>query len=69
MARVTLENVTTEYKGEQIAGRYLVDKGTVVVFYAGLRKATQVGDSPPESLARISLGELAAEYEAASKRK
>jgi hypothetical protein len=41
MVRVTLQDVTTEYKGEQIAGRYLVDKGTVVVFYAGLRKATQ----------------------------
>jgi len=38
MARVTLENVTTEYKGEQIAGRYLVDKGTVVVFYAAFAR-------------------------------
>jgi hypothetical protein len=41
----------------------------LVVFYAGLRKATQLGDSPPESLARIILGELAAEHDAASKLK
>jgi hypothetical protein len=58
--------VISEYKGKQIAGRYFVDKETVVVFYKGQRKPAQIGAQAPEMMAKIILRELAAIHEAAA---
>jgi hypothetical protein len=41
-----------------VRGRYEVQGGIVTVVYRGRKKSTQVGDSPPESIARLLLSEL-----------
>ena len=51
--------VEVEVDGKLYRGRYQVDRGIIAVsMMDGRRKATQVGGSPPEVLARILLCEL-----------
>jgi hypothetical protein len=50
--------VSIEYKGKTYNATYTVEKGIITVSTLYGKKATQVGGSPPESLARIMIREL-----------
>ena len=51
--------VEVEVDGKLYRGRYHVDRGIIALSTLdGRRKATQLGSSPPESLARILLREI-----------
>ena len=52
--------VTIELKGRTIEGHYGVDGRVVIVRYGVDSKATQLGGSPPVTLAKTLLRELAA---------
>jgi hypothetical protein len=56
--------VSIEWEGKKYAGSYYVEKGMITVSGSWGQKSTQVGNSPPELLARIMLRELAQEAKA-----
>ena len=51
-------NIEIEVNGEKYAATFEVSRGIVTVNYDGRKNSTQVGGSPPESIARILLSEL-----------
>jgi hypothetical protein len=51
-------NVSIERNGRTYTGRYLVAGDLITVRYDSDQKATQIGGSPHEALAKILLGEL-----------
>lgn len=61
-------DVSIERDSKQYAGCYVVDGGVVRVTYfggtavGGMSKATQVGSSSPERIARMLLAELVGEH-------
>ena len=57
-------NVAIEKDGKTVAGKYRVEGGIITVTYdaeGGAAKSTQVGNTPPDSLARALLAELFSE--------
>jgi hypothetical protein len=52
-------DIEIEFKGKTVKGRYYVERNVVTVSTWADRKSTQVGGSPPESIARRLLHELA----------
>lgn len=50
--------VTLERNGKTYTATYRVEKRMITVSTAFGRKSTQLGSSPPEILARITLGEM-----------
>jgi len=58
---VESERLEIEFEGETVIGWYKVIDGCVEVSSGHSSKATQVGRSPPEMLARIMLRELVQE--------
>jgi hypothetical protein len=57
-------NVEIEKNGKRHAGKYRVEGGIITVTYdaeGGGHKATQVGNSEPERLAKLMLTELVTE--------
>jgi hypothetical protein len=56
--------VEIEFGGRTVSGFYRVKRGLISVSTSQGSKATQVGGSPPESLARVMLRELAKEGKA-----
>ncbi len=49
--------VTVAHEGKSYTASWHVEKGVITVSTASGRKSTQLGDSPPESLARMMLRE------------
>ena len=47
-----------EHNGKQCSGFYRVEGKVVSVQYRGLTKKTQIGNSPPETLARMMIAEM-----------
>lgn len=47
-----------EHNGKQTSGFYRVEGAVVSVQYRGLIKHTQIGNSPPETLARMMISEM-----------
>ena len=58
-------DIEIEDFGQQHRGTYTVNQGVVTVEYGGRTKSTQVGGSPPATLARVLLGELVVEAQKA----
>jgi hypothetical protein len=56
---VVWSKVTIDFKGRTIAGLYCADREMVTVRYGGDEKYTQVGWSPPTTIAKMLLRELA----------
>ncbi len=57
---MTIQNrgtVTVAHQGKTYMATWHVEKGVITVSTASGRKSTQLGDSPPESLARMMLRE------------
>ncbi|HWI05560.1 MAG TPA: hypothetical protein VNT52_17270 [Acidimicrobiales bacterium] len=50
--------ITVEIDGQTFSGSYEVARGIITVSTAYGRKSTQVGSTPPDTLARILLREL-----------
>ncbi|MGG2019002.1 hypothetical protein AB1J88_03060 [Pseudomonas sp. S8] len=57
------ETLEVEFQGKTYKASYSVDKRMVTVWAATLSKSTQVGGSPPETIARIIAKELLMEAE------
>ena len=60
---VVWDRVTIDLKGRTIEGHYGVDGRVVIVRYGGDSKASQLGGSPPLTLAKALLSELAVRAE------
>jgi hypothetical protein len=52
-------SVDVEYAGRTHYGRFVVEGKIIRVSYEGLQKTAQLGNSPPDLLAKIMLRELA----------
>jgi hypothetical protein len=52
-------DVVVESGGRRLAGSYAVASGTIYVRYGERAKATQIGGSTPELLARLMIIEIA----------
>ena len=52
-------DISYEIGDRRVHGLYRVEHGIITVIHDGREKATQVGDMPPETLARQLLRELA----------
>lgn len=50
--------VTVECSGNTYKATYRIEKGMIIVSTGRGSKTTQLGSSPPETLARIILGEM-----------
>ena len=56
-----MSEIVFEYKGKELRGQMRVANGLVTVTTPdGRQKSTQIGGSPPESIARMMLRELEA---------
>jgi hypothetical protein len=55
-------DVSVETNGTTHNGRYTVESGVVTVTYGFYHKATQVGESSSDRIARMLLRELVAEH-------
>lgn len=51
-------DVETERNGKRYAGKYSADGEMVTVYFAGTSKKARLGNSSPELLAQVLLGEL-----------
>jgi hypothetical protein len=63
-SQITWTEITTQFSGRTVTGSYSLDGGVVEVRTAHGAKATQLGGSPVEVMARRLLRELAAEVKA-----
>ena len=53
--------ISVEFNGKTHSGKYSVDRGVITVHYMMRHMTTQLGGSPPESVARVLLIELLSE--------
>lgn len=59
-ARGYERNVDVQHQGRTHYGRFVVEGKIIRVSYEGQQKSAQLGDSPPDFLAKIMLLKLAA---------
>jgi hypothetical protein len=51
--------ITYEHGGYRLDGRYRIESGMITVSCANGIKTTQLGNTPPDGLARLILSEIA----------
>ncbi|MGB3415218.1 MAG: hypothetical protein WBA36_00975 [Mesorhizobium sp.] len=56
-----VNSVTIDTSAGKVTGHYTVENRMVIVQYDGASKSTQVGGSPPETVARFLLRDLVGE--------